>query len=402
MIEITSTKENLSNLFRYWINLYNNKQFPDFEAVYQFVLKKEEETYYFYLSVSDGKAGYGEGKHKSPSITIYSPVSVWLDITSGKLSGTQGYLARKYRIEGPLYYLKMLNKVFGKKFTNEEIPGVEDKIQDFEIPQKRLWKKPKKVLVINGSPRRKSGFTYFYLKYLIKGIEQTGTEVEGIDIYDEKLSIEPCRGCFTCWTKTNGKCVIKDDANELIEKINNTYLTVYAFPLYIDSVPAKMKAFLDRQFITVMPVFVPYQNLTRHPIRDTKERYMALFSISGFPEIEHFRPIAGTFKGIARNSHRPLVATILRPGAESVTAPPYRNYLKEILASLEQAGKELVEQGKVSKRVLKFISSDYSVSKELWRTYSNLHWFLKRNGGEKDEKFERNKNRKKFDGGICG
>jgi len=385
MIEIPSTKENLSNLFHYWVNLYDNKRFPDFEAVYQFVLKEKEETYYFYLSVSGGKADWAEGKHNSPSVTIYSPVSVWLDIISGKLSGTWGYLAKKYRIEGPLHYLKMLNKVFGKKFTNEEIIGVEDKIQDFEISKKRVWRKPDKVVIINGSPRRMNGFTYFYLQYLIKGIEQTGTEVEVIEIYDENFDIEPCRGCFTCWTKTNGKCVIKDDANKLIEKVNNTYLTIYAFPLYIDSIPAKMKAFLDRHFIMVKPVFVPYHNLTRHPLWHTKERYIAIFSISGFPEIEQFKPVVETFKGIARNSHRPLIATILRPGAESFTAPPYRNYLKEILSSLEQAGDDLVERGKVSKRILKSISSDYGVSKELWRTYTNLHWLLKGNGDKKDE-----------------
>lgn len=384
MIEIPPTEENLSNLFRYWVNLYDNKHFPDFEAVYQFVLKENEETYYFYLSVSDGKAEYGKGKHKSPTITIYSPVSVWLDIVSGKLSRTWGWVTRKYRIEGPLHYLKMLNKVFGKKFTSEEIPGIENKIQDFEIPAKRVWKKPDKVLLINGSPRGKNGFTYFYLQYLIRGIEQTGTEVEVINIYDKKFSIEACQGCFTCWTKTKGKCVIKDDANELIETVKSTYLIIYAFPLYVDSIPAKLKALLDRMFITVMPVFVPYHNLTRHPLWNIKEQYMALFSISGFPEIEHFKPVVETFKGIARNSHRPLIGTILRPGAESFTAPPYRNYLKQILSSLEEAGVELIEHGKISKRVLKAISSNYGISKKLWQTYTNLHWFLKRKV-EKDE-----------------
>lgn len=95
--------------------------------------------------------------------------------------------------------------------------------------------------------------------------------------------------------------MIKDDANELIEKINSAYLTIYAVPLYIDSVPAKMKAFLDRQFISVMPVFVPYHNFTRHPLWNPKERYIAIFCVSGFPVIQHFRPIVETFKGIARN-----------------------------------------------------------------------------------------------------
>jgi len=215
------------------------------------------------------------------------------------------------------------------------------------------------------------------LQYLIKGIEQTGTGVEVVDIYDTKFNIEPCRGCFACWTKTNGECVIEDEANELIDKVNDTDLNIFAFPLYINSIPAKLKAFLDRQFISVMPVFVPYNNLTRHPLRNTKERYMALFSISGFPEIEHFRPVVETFQGIASNSHRPLIATILRPGAQALYGrPTCRNYLREVLASLKQAGKELVEKGKVSKVILKSISSDYGISKNSWRTYTNLYWSL--------------------------
>ena len=376
MIEIVSTKENLANLFRYMVNMYDSKEFPDFKAVYQFVLEEEGETYCFYLSVSGGKAEYGEGKHKFPSITIYSPVSVWLDICSGKLSGIWGWFSRKYRVVGPLYYLRVFNKVFGKKLSEEEIPGIGDKIQDFEIPDKRIWRKPDKILIINGSPCKKDGFTFFYLNYLIKGIEQSQTEVEVIDIYDKEFCIEPCQGCFSCWSKTKKECVIKDDANGLIQKVNDSYLTIYAFPLYIESFPAKLKAFFDRMFIGVMPVFVPYYNLTRHPLWEKREQYIAFFSINGFPEIEHFKAVTEIFKGIERNSHSPIVAVILRPCAQSFTAPPYRNYLKRILKSLEQAGTELVEQGQVSKKVLKYISSNYGISKELWRTYSNLHWFL--------------------------
>jgi putative sterol carrier protein len=378
VIEIPSTKENLSNLFNYWINLYDNKRFPDLDVVYQFVLEEEKIKYLFYLSVSKGKAEYGEGQHGNPAITIYSPVSVWLDIASGKLNGTWGWFTRKYRIEGQLKYLKILDKVFGKKFINEEISGVEDSIPDYEIPGKRVWKKPDKVLVINGSPRKKNGFTYFYLQFLINGIEQTGTEVEVIDIYDNIFRIEPCSGCFTCWTKTNGKCVIQDSATELSEKVNNHYLTIYAFPLYIDSVPAKLKAFLDRQFITVMPSFESFHNITRHPLWIPKEQYMSIFSICGFPEIQQFKPLKDTFKAIARNSHKPLIASIFRPGAESFTAPPYRLYLEKVLSSLEQAGRNLVELGEVPKMTLKCISSDYGVSKEKWLTYSNLHWSLKK------------------------
>ena len=156
-------------------------------------------------------------------------------------------------------------------------------------------------------------------------------------------------------------------------------LIIYAFPLYVESVPAKLKAFLDRQFVTIMPSFESFHNITRHPLWHPKEQYMSIFSICGFPEIGQFEPLNDTFKAIARNSHKPLIASIFRPGAESFTAPPYRLYLEKILTSLEQAGRNLVELGEVPKMTLKCISSDYGVSKEKWLTYSNLHWGLKRN-----------------------
>jgi putative NADPH-quinone reductase/putative sterol carrier protein len=376
MIKMPSTREILSTLFSYMVNYYYDRErFPDFEAVYQFILKEGEQTFHYYISVLKGKAEYHEGEHESPSIKIHSPVSVWLDIASGRLNGFWGLLTRKYHIEGPLSCLRQMDKAFGKKI---DIPETREKIADFENPKKRIWKKPDSVLVINGSPRQDKGFTFFCLQYLLKGFESAGAKVEVVNIYDKRINIEPCRGCFTCWTKTDGVCVIEDDANHLLEKINNAYLTVYAFPLYVSSIPAKLKALLDRRFINLLPYFIPYQNLTRHPLRNKKERYMALFSVSGFPEIEHFKPLIETFKGISRNAHTPLIATILRPGAEALHGFPYgKNYLEKVLESLEQAGKEIIEKGGVSKNVTKVISKNY-IPLTTWREGTNLHWHLRR------------------------
>jgi putative NADPH-quinone reductase/putative sterol carrier protein len=375
MLELSSTKENLYDLLRYCVSLYDNRRFPGFKAVYQFVFKDEGAEYFFYISVSGGKAQLSEGKHDSPSITIYAPVCVWYDVASGRLNGLWGLLTGKYRIEGPLYYLKVFTKVFGKTLKEEDIPGVEDAVQDFEILAKRKWQKPNNVLIINGSPRCKEGFTYFYLRHLIGGIESAGAKVEIIDIYNEDFTFSPCEGHFTCWTETKGKCHIHDKACELLEKVGDSYLTIYAFPLYINSIPAKLKAFLDRTFIHIAPVFAPYYNLTRHPLWDQKERYSAVFAVSGFPEIEYFKPTVENFKNTGISFHQPLIAAILRPGGEFFfAAPPYRERLKEILGALEQAGRELVEQGKVSQKTLNASASNLGISKKLWRVYSNLYW----------------------------
>ncbi|MCD6569723.1 MAG: hypothetical protein J7L53_03370 [Deltaproteobacteria bacterium] len=49
---------------------------------------------------------------------------------------------------------------------------------------------------------------------------------------------------------------------------------------------------------------------------------------------------------------------------------------------MEQAGRDLVELGELSKRILKSISDDYGISKKLWHTYTNLHWFLEKREGK--------------------
>ena len=105
---------------------------------------------------------------------------------------------------------------------------------------------------------------------------------------------------------------------------------------------------------------------------------MALFAVNGFPEIEHLNPLVNTFKANARNFHMPLVAAILRPGAESYILTPYlRDSLKQILSALEKAGYELVERGKVSRKLLEEISDDYGIDYNDWRNSTNLFWHLK-------------------------
>ncbi len=146
MMEIPTTEANLARLFCYTVNLYNYKQFPDFKGVYQFILTEANEEYHYHIIFTEGKAEYHEGTYESPSIIIYSPVSVWYDICNGRLSGAWGWLTGKYHIKGSFYYLSILNKLLARKFTDEDIPGIEEKIADFEMNNNHSWKKSCQLL----------------------------------------------------------------------------------------------------------------------------------------------------------------------------------------------------------------------------------------------------------------
>ncbi|HPO49914.1 MAG TPA: flavodoxin family protein, partial [Spirochaetota bacterium] len=250
-----------------------------------------------------------------------------------------------------------------------------DKIAPYEIERNRIWKSPRKVVVINGSARGKNGHTYLYLKHFIEGMKSAGAFVEEIDIYDANIKITSCLGCEACWSKNQNKCVLNDDANSIIEKINNAYLTIWAFPLFVDSVPAKVKALLDRFFVTIRPVFVPFKNITRHPLYIKKEKYIALFSVCGFPEISHLSPLKETFKHISQNCHAPIIANILRPSSQFLYKNPgCKFYLEKVFKNLNLAGREIVKKGKINKKVLENIQSDFGIPKETWLNYSNMYW----------------------------
>lgn len=103
-----------------------------------------------------------------------------------------------------------------------------------------------KVLVLNGSPRGERSNTLQLAKAFLAGIcdVKPDTETEIADI--SKLNIKPCMGCFSCWTKTPGSCVINDDMQILYKKIEAADVIIESFPLYIFGMPSGFKAAVDR------------------------------------------------------------------------------------------------------------------------------------------------------------
>jgi len=100
----------------------------------------------------------------------------------------------------------------------------------------------KKVLILSGSPRI-GGNSDTLCEQFKKGAEEVGCEVEKIFISHKKISY--CHGCYYC-QKNNGVCSIKDDMNEILDKMQQADVIVLASPLYFYSLSAQLKAVIDR------------------------------------------------------------------------------------------------------------------------------------------------------------
>ena len=101
-----------------------------------------------------------------------------------------------------------------------------------------------KVLVIVSSSRGK-GNTYKATKQFEEKIKSLG-EVEFDYLFLKEANLKPCRGCFTCVTRGEQFCPIKDDRAKIEKQMLNSDGVIFASPVYVFNVTTLMKNFIDR------------------------------------------------------------------------------------------------------------------------------------------------------------
>ena len=76
----------------------------------------------------------------------------------------------------------------------------------------------------------------------LRGAVEAGNTVEKIRVSEKK--IEYCLGCYAC--KNTGVCAIKDDMAEVLQKMIDADVLVFASPVYFYSIDAQLKTVIDR------------------------------------------------------------------------------------------------------------------------------------------------------------
>jgi multimeric flavodoxin WrbA len=105
-----------------------------------------------------------------------------------------------------------------------------------------------KVIALNGSPRL-VGNTTNLLYEVLDEIEKEGIEVEQIQLYS--YDFDPCNDCRSCEMRGDGRCVIEDGLNEVVEKLREADGIILASPGYYGACSGHMKIFLERAGLPV-------------------------------------------------------------------------------------------------------------------------------------------------------
>lgn len=136
-----------------------------------------------------------------------------------------------------------------------------------------------KVLVLNGSPKGEHSNTMRLTHAFLNGAGWMNAAIIDVD----KANLKNCLGCFTCWNKTPGKCVIHDGMADILDKMIAADVIVWSFPLYYFSVPGGLKTLIDRQLPLSLPFMAEGAESGGHPPRyDLRQQKHLVISTCGF------------------------------------------------------------------------------------------------------------------------
>ena len=99
----------------------------------------------------------------------------------------------------------------------------------------------KKIVAVSASMRAGSNSGKL-LDAFIAGAEAAGHEVEKISL--RGMDLRYCQGCLAC--SRTGRCVIRDDAQAVVDKISQADVVVFATPIYSYDMCGQLKTLLDR------------------------------------------------------------------------------------------------------------------------------------------------------------
>lgn len=190
------------------------------------------------------------------------------------------------------------------------------------------------------------------LNPFLDGMKQAGADVEMF--YVKRLNIKPCRGDFSCWTKTPGVCHINDDMQMLFPKMRDAEILIFATPVYLP-LPGEMQNVLNRVVSLIDPVVKTCKGRTRARFRkDVKIKTMVLVSSSGWWEKENCGTVVRIIREVAEDANVKFAGALLRPHIDWLEKNNEK--AKEIYTAAQQAGYQLVTEGKMAIKYLNIIS----------------------------------------------
>ena len=235
------------------------------------------------------------------------------------------------------------------------------------------------ILVINASPKGNKSNTYQITSAFLEGIKQQNANIniEEMSLYNKNM--HPCLGCFSCWNKTPGKCVLNDDMKEILPKLLSADIIIWSFPLYYYNVPGPLKTFMDRQLPLSLPFMAKDTTCGGHPSRyENKPQKHIVISTCGFYTTkENYDAVNAMFDHVLGKDQ---YETIYCAQGELFRVPELKAKTNAYLEVAKRAGEEYIN-GKITKST-KDKLNQLLFPRETFEAMADASWGIENETGE--------------------
>lgn len=157
-----------------------------------------------------------------------------------------------------------------------------------------------KVTILNGNGNPQNQGFDEYVTRLSTALEAEQHMVTMFTLRD--LDIKFCTGCFGCWVKTPGECVVKDASHDVCRAVINSDFLLWAAPLRMGFPDAALKKMMDKSIPLIHPYFVVDHGEAHHrPRYDHYPRIGLLLEKEADTDTEDLRIVSDIFSRTALN-----------------------------------------------------------------------------------------------------
>ena len=118
-----------------------------------------------------------------------------------------------------------------------------------------------KITILNGNPYADHVAFDNYIRDLSQHLE---LHYHTVNVFNLKeMDIKHCVGCFSCWVKTPGKCITKDNSDGICRAYINSDLILFASPVIMGFTSALLKKTHEK----LLPLVHPYLEFVQTEVR---------------------------------------------------------------------------------------------------------------------------------------
>jgi multimeric flavodoxin WrbA len=126
-----------------------------------------------------------------------------------------------------------------------------------------------RITILNGDIHPENKNFSEYIQHLVENFTTEKHDVQVFNIHSMKLFY--CKGCWSCWWKTPGRCDIQDDGAQIFQSVINSDFFIFASPLIAGFTSSALKKITDR-FVCLLHPYIQLKNGESHH-RKRYEKY---------------------------------------------------------------------------------------------------------------------------------